>query len=109
MFQPSVRDPDVLAADEPDVRVLLVRHERRDEPGGRVAVAPRRHPGGGLAPRRWARRSRLNEWPPSVEEYIVPSVYSPTSLLAFCGSTITSKPSPPAGSTIWLLPVAEQR
>src|SRR5579872_44622 len=41
-----------------------------------------------------------NEWPPSVEEYIVPSVYSPTRLLAFCGSTMTSNPSPPAGSTI---------
>ena len=49
--------------------------------------------------------SSANEWPPSVEEYIVPSVYSPTRLLAFCGSTMTSKPSPPAGSTIWLLPL----
>src|SRR5271166_2335063 len=28
--------------------------------------------------------------PPSVEEYIVPSVYSPTMLLPFCGSTTTS-------------------
>ena len=41
-----------------------------------------------------------NEWPPSVDEYVVPSVYSPTMLLAFCGSTITSNPSPPAGSTV---------
>src|SRR5579862_2465929 len=41
--------------------------------------------------------SSANEWPPSVEEYMVPSVYSPTRLLAFCGSTMTSNPSPPAG------------
>src|SRR5215469_1488670 len=46
----------------------------------------------------------LNECPPSTEEYIVPSTYSPTRLFAFDGSMMTSKPSPPAGSTIWLLP-----
>src|SRR5215469_8854490 len=44
-----------------------------------------------------------NECPPSVEEYIVPSVYSPTMSLPFCGLTITSKPSPPAASDIWLV------
>ena len=44
--------------------------------------------------------SLLNAWPPLVDEYIVPSVYSPTIRLALPGSTITSKPSPPAGSTI---------
>jgi hypothetical protein len=48
-----------------------------------------------------------NEWPPSVDEYIVPSVDSPTMLFAFLGSTITSNPSPPAGSTIWLVPLAK--
>src|SRR5579863_227006 len=45
----------------------------------------------------------LNECPPLVLVYIVPSTYSPTTLLAFSGSTMTSKPSPPAGSTIGLL------
>src|SRR5579859_363326 len=47
-----------------------------------------------------------NVCPPSVVRYIAPSTYSPAKLLPFCGSTITSKPSPPAGSTIWELPVA---
>ena len=50
-----------------------------------------------------------NECPPLVEEYIVPSTYSPIQLLALAGSTITSKPSPPAGSAIWLLPALTHR
>src|SRR5215469_4192949 len=49
-----------------------------------------------------------NECPPSVVLYIVPSTYSPARLFAFAGSTITEKPSPPAGSTIWLLPEARK-
>src|SRR5215469_437368 len=46
--------------------------------------------------------AEVKEWPPSVLRYTVPSTYSPVTSFALLGLMTTSKPSPPAGSAIWL-------